>query len=171
MENEQKRLLDIFSKVKYLLPVNVIEKPDQAVNIEKKKYVLEIIYWGLRNLNATKFTNIGFSNFSLEIEIGKEKLEPNLIEKDSYNENFIIKHYKREIELAREDEYKPHLSIRCECNTLVHFYYSTNLDFDLMRKMFGKKFLVGVHTVSSVSEFFQTNDQLMRYLEKTGNNF
>lgn len=85
-----------------------------SIKPKTKPYTLEILYWGIRNIEESHFMKFGQQKISLDIEIGDRRLEPIDLDHTNSNENFQthLTHRKYRIEIPEEDEYKPHLSIR-----------------------------------------------------------
>jgi hypothetical protein len=125
--------------------------------------VIKIYYWGLRNLKEhSGFIAVGQQKISVKIEIGNQSLEPNIMEKCITNGNFLITHRKYRIELPEEDEYKPHLNIRCECFGTLFLYSSISLEkyLDAMENTVSRKMLFGTCTIKSIGNYCFNNDQL-----------
>lgn len=74
-------------------PVSI---PD-IIKPRTRPYMLEISYWGLRNLKDQGFISIGQQKLSVQIEIGDKSLEPNIMDKCPTNGNFAVTHRKYEI--------------------------------------------------------------------------
>ncbi len=140
-----------------------------SIKPKTKPYTLEILYWGIRNIEESHFMNLGQQKISLDIEIGDRRLEAIDLDRVSRNENFQthLTHRKYKIEIPEEDEYKPHLSIRCECYGSVFLYNRLHKKLETLEKQISKRILIGTCTIKSIGDYCYSNDELARYCKSS----
>ena len=140
-----------------------------SIKPKTKPYTLEILYWGMRNLKESNFMKIGQQKISLDIEIGDKRLDPIDLDRVASNENFLthLTHRKYRIEIPEEDEYKPHLSIRCECYGSLFLYNRLHKKLETIEKQFSKKILIGSCTIKSIGNYCYNNEKLSRYCKSS----
>ena len=129
---------------------------------------------------------LGTQKINLEIEIGDRKLDPNVIDKCVSNANFTTTHRKYTIvkekffskynlieynsktcklfkDLPEEDEYKPHLNIRCECYGSLFLYSAIHKELETLEKTFSRKILIGTCTIKSIGDYCIKNEKLTQF--------
>jgi len=136
-----------------------------SIKPKTKPYTLEILYWGIRNLRETNFMKIGLQKISLDIEIGDKRLDPIYLDHTSPNENFLthLTHRKYRIDIPELDEYKPHLSIRCEGFGSLFLYNRLHKTLETLEKQFSKKILIGSSTIKTIGEYCYDNEKLAQF--------
>ncbi|CAF0895015.1 unnamed protein product, partial [Brachionus calyciflorus] len=148
------------------------EEIPKIITPKTRPYIFEIFYWGLRNIQDTNFITLGQQKICVQIEIGARVLEPNIIEKFTSNGNFVITHRKYEIQLPEDDEYKPHLNIRCECYGSLFLYSSLHKEIETIEKQFSRKILIGSCTIKSIGNHCYDNQKLRDFCRyNTNRNF
>ena len=60
------------------------------------------------------------------------------------------------------DEYKPHLSIRCELYGSLFLYSKIHKQLETLEKQFSRKILIGSHTITSIRKYCHDNESLTR---------
>ena len=73
--------------------------------------------------------------------------------------------------LPEDDEYKPHMAIRCECFGSFFLYPSIHKQFDseTIKKMFSQKILIGTSTIKSIGDFYVNQEELNNFLKSHSN--
>ncbi|CAF0876645.1 unnamed protein product [Brachionus calyciflorus] len=115
----------------------IIPIPEYIVPI-MSTYTLEIIFWGLRNTKLNNSVLFGREKIKICVQIGDQTFYSNTIEKFFSNDNFLNIYQKHSIELPQQDEYKPHLNIKCLCENSI-----------------GKEQLIGSFTVKTINDYYR----------------
>jgi hypothetical protein len=73
--------------------------------------------------------------------------------------------------LPEDDEYKPHMAIRCECFGSFFLYPSIHkqLDSESIKKMFSQKILIGTSTIKSIGDFYMDKEKLSTFVKSNSN--
>lgn len=64
--------------------------------------------------------------------------------------------------MSEEDEYKPHLNIRCVCYGSL-FLYTSLKDIEITDNALSRKILIGSHTINSIGDYCYTNPELVEF--------
>ena len=114
---------------------------------------------------------VGQQKVSIRIEIGNRTLPENVMEKHVSNGNFVLTHQKHPIILPEDDEYKPHMAIRCECFGSFFMYPTIHKQFDseTIQKVFSQKILIGTCTIKSIGDFCISNQELTSFSKNNSN--
>jgi hypothetical protein len=115
-------------------------------------YTLEILYWGLRNIKpqGNFYEIIPYDKFILRIEIGRDGVYNSEIKDLRFTSNNFLKdfHQKHVLLLPENDDYKPHLNIRC---------LTANIQDNK---------LVGSFTVKSIGDYRKSRTELKQIYKK-----
>lgn len=70
-------------------------------------------------------------------------------------------------ELPEEDEYKPHLNIRCESYGSLIVNSAMNKQFESIEKTFSRKILFGSCTIKSIGDYCVDDDKLSVFCKRS----